>query len=154
MEHFKEPKPEPDTDSPMHIPPEEPEEHPVSPDPDVPMTSLFISYQPSPKYTQNPSYELCAREQPTTPWQEVLSQGHTLASKRSISPMSKVSTPKHYQDSAGRSKPVTPARSIPSTLIISVPNTNLRYMVELPFGSTPVPAIAELPETTTKPPET
>ena len=151
---FKEPEPEPEQDDPMEPDPDIPMESPalssVSPTlskPDVQMTSPFVPYQPNPAYTQNPSYELQAREQPSAPWQEILSQPSTPMSKRAISPTSEVSTPKHYRDSAGRSVPVTPAQSVPHSPGASVPNTNLRHTVELPFGSTPVPAIPELPET-------
>jgi len=75
MEHFKEPEPEPEPDhnSPMLNPNKTPEEPTVLPNPNIPMISLFIPYQPYPENV--PTYELRAREWPTTPWQEFLSQG-------------------------------------------------------------------------------
>jgi len=156
MEQFKEPEPEPEPeqDNPMEPDPDIPmvsptlsNEPPVLSDPDASMMSPFIPYQPNPGYTQNPSYKLQSKEQPSMPWQEFLSQGSTPASKQAILPTSEVSTSKHYRDSAGRSVPVTPAHSTPHTPSTSAPNTNYRHTIELPFGGTPVPAIAELPET-------
>jgi len=141
MEYLK--GPELDPDQIMLSPDQLPEESVVPPASDVPMTSLFIPYQPNPgKLT----YKLGTSKQPLTPWQEFLSQRSTPASKQAASPTSKVSTPKHYWDSAGRSVPVTPTQSAPHTPSTSVLNTNYRHTIELPFRSTPVPAIAELPE--------
>ena len=138
MEHFKEPEPDPDQ---MMLNPDQPPEEP--PDSNIPMISPLIPYQPDPgKLT----YKLGASERPLTPWQGFLSQGFMPTSKRATSPTSEVSTPKHYQDLAGRSVPVTPAHSAPHIPSTSIPNTNYRHTIELSFRSTLVPAIVKLPE--------
>ena len=139
MEYFKEPELDPDQLM-LSL-----EESAVQPNSDIPMTSPFIPYQ---SHLEGlPTYEPGPKEQPSMPWQEFLSQGSTPASKRAASPTSEVSTLKYYQDLAEKSVPVTPTHSALHTLSTSILDTNYRHTIKLPFGSTPVPAIAELPET-------